>query len=118
MSSAAAKRESTRARGATPRPTSTSTTAPNVQASRNVGPSFKPGGNGAVARPQKSEKYIRSTERPVSAEATTTANPMTGKTSTAPFTSNSSPTKPSVPGKPVQASAMDRKLTASNGMRS
>lgn len=68
---------------------STATSATKVHDSRVLNPSRRLGWTAGVERPQKSEKYIRSTASPVSADATTTANPITGNTSTAPSTSSS-----------------------------
>ena len=84
MSSLAANRESTSGRGARPKPTSAVTSATNVHASRGFNPNGRLGCVARSGRPQKSEKYIRSTASPVSADAMTTANPITGNASTAP----------------------------------
>jgi hypothetical protein len=45
-----------------------------------------------------------------------TAKPTHGLCSTAPSTSASEPTKPSVPGKPTLARPSNKKLTARSGM--
>jgi hypothetical protein len=84
----------------------------------NTTPSRRRSGSRVVSAraPQNSEKYIRNTASPVNAEATTTSKPRAGNRSTAPSTSISWPTKPSVPGNPVQASPSTRKLVARSGI--
>jgi hypothetical protein len=118
MSSLALKRESTSGRGTTPRPTSTTRSPTKDHTSRGLSSKRKAECASGSGRPQNNEKYMRTTARPVSAEAATTENPSTGNASTAPLTRSSCPTNPRVPGKPVQASPMARKLTARTGIRS
>src|ERR1051326_7622638 len=67
MASLAARRESTSGRGATPRPMSATTTARNVHASSRRSSKRSAECAKTSRRPQKSEKYIRSTASPVRA---------------------------------------------------
>src|SRR5690606_30628903 len=82
---AAVRRDETSRSGSNPAATRNTAKAPNTRSSWESSGFMLP----VTRRPQKNEKYIRSTVNPVRAEATTTANPSNGNAPTVPWTSNS-----------------------------
>ena len=100
MSLLAANRESTSGRGATPKCQNHHQRAERPRFA-TLQPERQPRLRQRIGMPQKSEKYIRTTASPVRATRSRPRIP-SQEISIAPWTSSSSPTKPSVPGKPVR----------------